>query len=495
MSKRDSELVTAWRTLGPVGWAESSFGWIGDDGAVSTLTPVRLLPWQRAILGAWWDLRADVTTLALSNIKKTGKTFCNAVLLAWRWLALPGEHFAAANDLDQSAGRQFAMIAEMVRRHPYLKTRCKVGKTRIEFEPTGSVIVALAVDAAGNAGANHLTASHTEAWAIIYETGVSAWDELTPPPGAFYGDFPTLRIADSYAGFDGQSDTWHNLVDRGLAGERIPGEWPIYRAGGVLLFHMVGAEAQERCFRGTPEQAAAYYADQRAQLRPAAFQRFHLNQRTTGAESFVSLEAWDRCEDPAHRPLLPGRPEPLFVGVDAALKHDSAAIVACYFDQDRQKIALARHRIWYPRGQTLDLDATIGSALRELRAGFHLRRVLFDPWQMQALAQQLTAEGLPMEEYPQTIPNLTEMGQNLWELIEHENMVTYSAPDLRQQVAQAVAEETPRGWKITKTKAASKVDAVIALAMAAKAAAGSTGPEAYGEYIAAAPYTFSESEY
>lgn len=466
---RVNELVQEWRALGPVGWAESAHGWIdiAPPAGVAGL-PIILAPWQRACLNAWDAHRDMVTTLAVSNIKKTGKTLLNAVVLCWRWLALPGEHFAVGNDLDQSAGRQFSMIADMVKRNPYLKRTVKVSANRLIFTPTGSTITALAVDAAGNAGANHLTASHTEAWGVIYEAGIRAFEELTPPPGRVYG-LPALRICDSYAGYEGESVTWHSIVDRGLAGQRICDDWPIFISGGLLLFHAAGEDAQRLCFRGTPQEAAAYYADQRETLRPGAFLRLHENSRATGSESFIDLAWWDACISPAARPLLPDRDVRLFVGVDAALKHDSAAVIACYFDRQRDKVVLGRHRIWYPDGATLDLTDTIGAALRDLHARYTLGRVLYDPWQMTALAQQLSAEGVPMLEYPQTVPGMTQASQNLYDLVKHGGLLVYADDDLRRQISHAVALETPRGWRIAKEKAAHKIDAVIALALACMA--------------------------
>jgi len=459
-----SELIAAWRELGPVFWSESQHGWIDVTGE-----PITLAPWQRATLSAWEAHRGEITTLAVSNVKKTGKTLLNAVLLCWRWLALPGEHFACANDLDQSAGRQFQMIAEMVRRNPYLRRNVKAGKSELVFTPTGSTIRALSVDAAGNAGANHLTASHTESWGIVYEGGVRAYEELTPPPGRVFG-LPALRIMDSYAGYESESTTWHATVDRGLAGQRVSDDWPIYRADGLLLFHVEGEEAQRLCFRGTPDEAAAYYADQRTTLRPGAFLRLHENKRSTGSESFIDMVLWDACVDPNHAPAMPGIPQSLFVGVDAATKHDSAAVVACDYNMERRKVAIARHRIWYPRGVVLDMDATIGDYLRELRRGFSIRAVWYDPYQMTALAQQLQRDGLPMIEYAQSTPNLTAMGQNLFDLIKGGNLIAYADDDLRRQVSHAVAVESSRGWRIAKEKASAKVDAVVALAMAALAA-------------------------
>ena len=317
-----NELIATWREMGPVDWSESAHGWLDITGE-----PITLAPWQRAVLIAWEAHRGEITTLSVSNIKKTGKTTVNAVLLCWRWLSLPGLHFCCANDLDQSASLVFQMIADMTRRNAYLKRNVKAGKSELLFTPTGSIIRALAVDAAGSAGSNHLTASHTESWGIVYEAGVRAYEELTPPPGRTHG-LPALRIMDSYSGYESESNTWHATVDRGLAGQRIDDAWPIYRADGLLLFHAEGAEAQAMCFRGTPDEARVYYMDQRTTLRPGAYLRLHENKRATGSESFIDLAWWDACVDPAHRMLLPDTTHPVFVGVDAGIKHDSAAVIA-----------------------------------------------------------------------------------------------------------------------------------------------------------------------
>jgi len=127
--------IAVWRALGPADWSESQFGWF-ERGKLITLAP-----WQRAVLDAWFRHAEDVDTLAISNIKKTGKTFANGVLLAWRWLCLESEHFCVANDLDQSQGRQFRMITDMVKKHPLLKKYVKVTRslqppTRLWVQPS-----------------------------------------------------------------------------------------------------------------------------------------------------------------------------------------------------------------------------------------------------------------------------------------------------------------------------------------------------------------------
>jgi hypothetical protein len=96
--------------------------------------------------------------------------------------------------------------------------------------------------------------------------------------------------------------------------------------------------------------------------------------------------------------------------------------------------------------------------------------VLFDPYQMQAVAQRLQRAGLPIEEYPQSAPNLTAASQNLYELIQGNNLRVYPDAAMRLAISRAVAIETTRGWRIAKEKASHKIDVLVALAMACHAA-------------------------
>jgi len=465
---KHSELVAAWRAVGPVAWAEGPHGWIGDNGR-----PITLTGWQRAVLSAWWAHREDVTTLAISNCKKTGKTFTNSCLLAFRWLALPGEHFAAANDEKQAVGRQFSEVAAMVRRNPYLRANVEAGKKLLKFIPTGSTLEALPVDSSGNAGANHLTVSYTEAWGIIFEEAVRAYEELTPPPGDLYG-FPPMRICDSYAGYILESETWHKLVDRGLAGESVGDEWPITLAGGLMLFHVEGDEGQRRCYRGTSKQAARYYADQQQALRPMMYQRLHLNQRTVGAEEFISGEQWDAITDPALTPLAPTKAEYVYVGLDIGLRNDTSAAVGVSANGDPRaggdRARLAFHRIWKPSGGPREGgDVNLGEIadyLRWIDANYLLGGVFYDPSQAQFLAQMLREEGLRMVEVPQTLTELGPRGLGLWDAIRYRRLTVYPSDELRASALAAVADECPQGLHIRKRTAGRKVDPIVALSFA-----------------------------
>jgi phage terminase large subunit-like protein len=167
-------------------------------------------------------------------------------------------------------------------------------------------------------------------------------------------------------------------------------------------------------------------------------------------------------------PLVADPRLPVWVGVDASVKRDATAVVACSWDTDAKRVRLVWHRVWQPSAaEPLDFEATVATAVRGLCRRFVVRSVRYDPFQMVSVAQQLTAEGVPMEEFPQTVPNLTESSNNLYELVKGGNVRVYPDDGLRLAVQRTVAVETARGWRIAKEKASHKIDVVVALAMAA----------------------------
>lgn len=492
-----AKYIAELQRLGPVAWAEGPNGWTGEDGQ-----PITLTPWQRGALLTWEMHRQDVTTFAISLPKKVGKTFCDAVLLCWRWLALPGQHFACGNDLDQSQTRSFSEIAEMVRRNPFLSENVKAGKSELEFLLTGSRLTALAADATGNAGANFLTSSHTETWGILYENGIRSWEELTPPPGRFYG-LPCLRVCDSYSGFTGESKVWHRLIDRGLAGERLPGEWPVYKAGQTLLFHMEGQEAQERCFRGSEAERIDYYLEQSESLRPNAYTRMHFNQRTAGESAFVTEEQWAACYSPDVHALAPGERVKLSFGADASVSHDFTALVGMDGDQVRYV------KVWRPKriagirlGKPfVDLAATIGAEVENLHAAGQVSSVTFDPWQLSSISRSWEKAGIRLHELPQGNQR-TEADTALLTAIEGGRIRHFRNQELDEAIRNAVIAEGPRGIRIAKERASRRIDALVALSMAYSTALSGLYADAvvttmpnpfYGEYADDKTKTFVQT--
>jgi phage terminase large subunit-like protein len=270
----------------------------------------------------------------------------------------------------------------------------------------------------------------------------------------------------SYAGYEGESELLEGIYKRGLAGEQIAPD--LYAAGGLLMFWTHEFTA--------PWQTEAWRSQMREQHRPNAYLRQIENRWVSTESTFVEMEWWDSCIDTGMRPMIEDRRLPVWVGVDASMKHDSTAIVATTYDREAKKVRLVWHRIFQPsQANPLDFDETIGATVEGLAARFRLQEVRFDPWQMQAVAQRLIAKRIPMVEFNQTVGNLTEASTNLYDLIKGRNLIVYPDDAMRLAVQRSVAIETPRGWRITKEKASHKIDVVVALGMAALGAVQEAG--------------------
>ncbi len=395
--------------------------------------------------------------LLYSCPKKSGKTATAAMAVIYVVVVLGGpyaEGIVCANDFEQAQSRVFQAIARIIETSPLLKDGAKITANRIEFTSTGATIIAIANDYAGAAGANPTIVAFDELWAYTSERSQRLWDELIPVPTRKV----SVRLTTTYAGFEGESELLEGLYKRGVAGTEIAPA--LYESEGLLCFWSQRPVA--------PWQDEKWLADSRRALRPNAYLRLIENQWVTSESSFVDMQWWDQCTDPDLHPELADPRLSIWVGVDASTKRDSTAIVCCTYDHELKKVRLAWHRIFQPSpDDPLQFEETIEKTLLDMRRRFNIREVRFDPYQMQAVAQRLKAAGLPMVEFQQSVPNLTESSTTLYELIKGRNLAVYEDADLRLSISRSVARESSRGWILTKEKSSHKIDVVVALAMAA----------------------------
>ncbi|MGH8011730.1 MAG: terminase TerL endonuclease subunit [Candidatus Binataceae bacterium] len=401
--------------------------------------------------------RLPYSELLFSAPKKSGKTATAAMGLLYVMVCLSGpfgEGYCVANDYEQAASRVFQAAARIIQASPLLKPTAKITADRITFISTGATIIALASDYAGAAGSNPTITVFDELWGYTSERSNRLWDELVPVPTRKV----SVRLTSTYAGFEGESTLLESLFKRGTGGEQI--EPDLYRGNGMLAYWT------NRC--PAPWQSDAWREQMRSQLRPNAYLRLIENKWVSSESTFVPIEWWDACIDPGNRPLMVDTRLPVWIGLDASVKRDSTAIVAVGWDAPSKRVRLVWHRIFQPSpSDPLDFESTVEKTLLELRGRFQVREVRFDPWQLQAVAQRLSAAGLPMKEFAQSVPNLTESSTNLYELLKSRALIAYQDSDIRLAVSRAVAIETSRGWKISKEKASHKIDVIVALAMAA----------------------------
>ncbi|MBE3602161.1 hypothetical protein IMX07_00820 [bacterium] len=423
--------------------------------------PFELYPAQerfiREALTPTPDGRLPYPELVFSAPKKSGKTATAALMMLYVVVALGGpyaEGYCAANDFDQAQGRVFQAIMRIIAASPLLRNSARVTANRIEFTSTGATITAIASDYAGAAGANPTITVFDELWAYTSERANRLFDECVPPPTRKVA----TRLTVTYAGFEGESRLLESLYKRAMTGEEIAPS--LYRSPGLLAAWHHEPVA--------PWQTPEWIEQMRGQLRPNAFLRQIENRFVSAESSFVDMAWWDACVEEGLRPVVGDSRLAVWVGVDASVKRDSTAIAAATYDREARVVRLVWHKVFQPSvTDPLDFESTIEKSLLELRGRFDVREVRFDPYQLVAVAQRLAASGLPMVEFAQSVPNLTEASSNLYELIKGRNLAVYADADLRLAVSRAVALETSRGWRIAKEKASHKIDVVVALAQAA----------------------------
>ncbi len=451
-------------------WAESPAGFY----IAETRAPIRLCERQkeilRHVLTPNGNGRLRYETILYSCPKKSGKTTLGALVAEYVGLFFepPNEVFCVANDFDQSQGRVFKDLAESVRLNPHLAGRAEVQSRMITFD-NGTTVTALPSDYAGAAGSNHGLVVWDELWAYTTESARRLWDELTPVPTRRN----SIRFIATYAGFEGESRLLWELYQRGQGGDPVPqlchledgADGNACRKNGRLFMYW---DHVLRPHPGLTVDPETYHAEQRAALRPSAFRRMHLNEWAASEEQFVSLADFDACISPeVRRGGADPRETVLFAGVDAGIKHDSSAVVLCYFARQTGKITLHDHRIWKPSpGKPIDLQATIGDYLSTQRARYAWGGTYYDPYQLHSL---MTGSGMRLlrpVEFPQTPANQAVMTSALFNAVVEQRLALYPCPDLREHVQNAVAVETPRGVRLAKERTSRKIDAAVALSMA-----------------------------
>jgi phage terminase large subunit-like protein len=426
--------------------------------------PFDLLPAQRLFFSHCWQRNGDGRLLYSEQVyacpKKSGKTATAAMHLLTTVLVYGGpfaEAYAVANDFEQAQGRVFEACRRIVEASPYLRREANITANKITFPATGASITAIASDYAGAAGANPTISSFDELWGYSSESARRLFDEMVPVPTRKV----SCRLVTTYAGFEGESELLQELHNRGTAQASIGQD--LYAGAGLLMFWTHQPVA--------PWQDEQWLQQMRASLRPNQYLRMIENRFTSTDDTFVDMHWYDACVDPDARPVVADKGLPVWVGVDASVKRDSTAIVACTWDSKAKKVRLVWHKIFVPsKSDPIDFEMMIEETILDLRQRFLLRRVSFDPYQMQASAQRLRRAGLFMSEFPQTVQNLTRASQNLYELIKSSGITVYRDGDIRLAMQRTVGIETTRGWRIAKDKTSHKIDVVVALGMAAYSA-------------------------
>ena len=435
--------------------------------------PFELLPTERAFLAHAFRLDDNGKLLYPEQLyscpKKSGKTTFAALHVLTLCLLFGGAYPEAtlcANDQEQAKGRVHEMVRRIIEASPVLKREARLTESRITFPAFDATITAIASDAASAAGSNQSIAVFDELWAYTSERSRRLWDEMVPPP--------TRKIACgltvTYAGFEGESLLLQELHKRGKALPQVGKD--LYAGDGLLMFWSHEPVA--------PWQDEKWLAEMRRSLRPSAYQRMVENQFASAESAFVDLSSWDQCVMPDLLPLREDRDLSVWIGVDASVKRDSTALVCVSYDKQAKCMRLIAHKVFTPSpNDPIDFEATVERTILDWDDRFLLRKCLFDPFQLVSVMQRLQRAGVQIEEYAQTIPNLTAATSNLFDLISARQLILYPDAAMRLAVSRAIMIESSRGFRLAKDKQQHKIDVIVALSMAALAAVKGQGESSY----------------
>lgn len=272
-------------------------------------------------------------------------------------------------------------------------------------------------------------------------------------------------------------------------------------------------------------------ADSRTTLENE-FRRYHLNQWTRAANAWLPFGAWERCKEPAlgldpEVPLCVGidlalrhdsiavvcaqrqtvgeefAPRPMELpkraeAPGAATETAPDGLVAYDADPDdapaasgaarRLERTVMRARIWEnpyaendPRHGLWQLDVfEVEEWLRSLFKAFPVPAAeidgvvkpgpafLYDPSYFGRSATVLAADQLAMVEVPQSDARMIPASQAFYKLVTAGEIAHDGDPAFARQIANAAADQKPRGWRLTKPKGSrKKIDAAVAGAIAA----------------------------
>jgi phage terminase large subunit-like protein len=425
--------------------------------------PLKLAQYQRDWLRT--VLADGVNSAGMSVGRGNGKSTFLAAVAIWATFD-PDESGApqvpiVATTMNQAHRATYGVALAMIAVEPELAERCfvysAIGAMKVVVPFTGGEMFPISNSPDGLQGLD-------PSLAVCDEIGfmpIESWDSLLLASGKRPR---SLVVGIGTPGFDRDNALWH-LRARVLEGIELPG------------FRFVEYAASEGCAIGDEsEWAAANPALAEGYMNPDAlrtavalspeahFRIFRLGQWVDGAESWLGPDGrklWDALTDPFEFELGADT----WVGIDVGLKRDSTAVVTIQRRPDGR--LHAKVRLWVPTAAD-PVDATdVMHFLRQLDAAYVLKAVSYDPRFFDVPAKMLEDEGLPMIEVPQSVEYMTPAVGSTFEMIKRRELSHDGDPAFAMHILDAIPRFNERGFTLAKGKSKGRIDAAVALCLAA----------------------------
>lgn len=177
-----------------------------------------------------------------------------------------------------------------------------------------------------------------------------------------------------------------------------------------------------------------------------------------------SMTLWDGCQT-ALPPL--DRRTPLVLAADAGVSNDCFALVAVSrHPLMRQDVAVRSVRVWEPRGTKLDFDE-IEEEIERFCRQWNVVQLCYDPYQLHQMMQRLGRKGVVwVSEFGQGAERAIA-DKDLHDLVIARRIWHKGDATLRTHLDNADRKKDGDKLRIVKRSASLKIDAAVALSMAA----------------------------
>ena len=244
----------------------------------------------------------------------------------------------------------------------------------------------------------------------------------------------------------------------------------------------------------TFQESAIREACESAKQNPSeenVFKTLRLNIWTKQAVRWMPMGKWDKCAAPVEPEMLYGRP--CYAGIDLSSTQDLTALVLVFPPlkpdepyyilsfawvpeetiEQRSRRDHVNYDLWRKQGfilategNVVDYEA-IEQKILSLREHYDIREIAYDRWNAQMLIQHLADEGMTVVPFGQGFKDMSAPTKELYKLTLEQKLAHGGHPVLRWCMDNVVVDQDAAGnIKITKARAAEKVDLAVALVMA-----------------------------
>ena len=454
--------------------------------------PIKLLDFQRKFVLDVYDNPAGTSRAYLSVARKNGKSALIAAIVLAHLVGPEAKQnsqiISGARSRDQ-ASLVFKLAEKMVRLSPQLSEIVRV-------VPSQKSLVGLPCN--------------TEYKAISAEAGTA------------HGLSPVLAVLDEVGQVRGPADPFVEAIETAQGAHNSPLLIAISTQAATdgdlfsiwlddaknsadprIVSHLYTApkdcEISDRSAWAAANPAMAQFRSQtdiedfaaQAERLPAkanSFRWLYLNQRIEAQSPFLSRAEWEA--NAAHPDIAPQ--DQCFAGLDLSASRDLTALVLVFPKdgfyhvqphfflpedglKDKSQAEKTPFDLWRDQGFLTTIEgpviqpAVIAQTVAELAETYDLQLLAYDRWRINDFKRELDAIGaqIPMQPFGQGFRDMSPAVDKLERLVAERKLCHGGNPILNMCAGGAVVQSDPAGnRKLHKAKSYSKIDGLVALAMA-----------------------------